>query len=163
MVSSVAYSPDGSQIASGSSDATIRIWDTATHQPVGEPLRSHRGSIFSVAFSPDGSQIVSGSWDHTIRIWDIATRQSIGDAHKIFKTIVFPHASHALTPNLLLSDDGWLIDPEKYRVVWIPHHLHEFLPRPNLVDIIGARGIIEVDMSDMRVGTEWPSCIEAGQ
>lgn len=69
-VNSVAFSPNSKQIASASSDRTIRLWDTRTGEAVGEPLEGHFGGVLSVAFSPDGKQIVSGSYDETVRIWD---------------------------------------------------------------------------------------------
>ncbi|KAJ8691471.1 hypothetical protein PTI98_011040 [Pleurotus ostreatus] len=79
-VTSVAFSPDGAKIVSGSCDKTIRIWDAATGQQVGDALTGHEDEVTSVAFSPDGAQIVSGSCDKTIRIWDAATGQQVGDA-----------------------------------------------------------------------------------
>ncbi|MBQ2787167.1 MAG: TIR domain-containing protein [Bacteroidaceae bacterium] len=78
-VHSVAFSPDGKRIVSGSGDETIRIWDAATGAQIGEPLTGHTRRIESVAFSPDGKRIVSGSWDETIRIWDVATGAQIGE------------------------------------------------------------------------------------
>ena len=60
-VTSVAFSPDGKRIVSGSGDKTVRVWDAATGQPVGAPLTGHTDSVTSVAFSPDGQRIVSGS------------------------------------------------------------------------------------------------------
>ncbi|CAG7846687.1 COMPASS-like H3K4 histone methylase component WDR5B {ECO:0000303/PubMed:19567704} Short=AtWDR5B {ECO:0000303/PubMed:19567704} [Serendipita indica DSM 11827] len=77
-VNAVGFSPDGSQIVSGS-DNTIRLWDAATGQAVGEPLRGHENWVNAVGFSPDGSQIVSGSYDNTIRLWDAATGQAVGE------------------------------------------------------------------------------------
>ena len=59
----MAYSPDGTRIASGSADQTIRVWDAATDQPLGPPLRGHKNRVLSVAFSPDGTRIVSGGDD----------------------------------------------------------------------------------------------------
>ncbi|KAG8836889.1 hypothetical protein FRC18_010515 [Serendipita sp. 400] len=76
-VSSVAFSPDGRRIASGSLDLTIRLWDTETGQPLREPLRGHTDCIQSVSFSPDGRRIVSGSGDKTIRLWDTETGQPL--------------------------------------------------------------------------------------
>jgi predicted NACHT family NTPase len=69
VVLSVAFSPDGTRIASGAGDNTVRLWDAATGQPVGQPLRGHNEVVLSVAFSPDGTRIASGSDDKTIPKW----------------------------------------------------------------------------------------------
>ena len=62
---SVAFSPNGRHIVSGSLDKTIQLWDAQTGGQVGN-LQGHTGSVNSVAFSPDGRHIVSGSLDKTI-------------------------------------------------------------------------------------------------
>ena len=74
----VAFSPDGNRIVSGSADDTVRVWDAATGQPVGQPLTGHQDRVWGVAFSPDGTRIVSGSADTTVRVWDAATGQPVG-------------------------------------------------------------------------------------
>ena len=65
---SVAYSPDGTKIVSGSYDNTIKIWDANTGACL-QTLTGHSGGVESVAYSPDGTKIISGSWDRTVKIW----------------------------------------------------------------------------------------------
>jgi WD40 repeat protein len=71
-VTSVAFSPGGARLASGSGDGTIRVWDVKSGRPVGEPMQGHQGWVLSVAFSPDGMRLASGSQDQTIRLWDLS-------------------------------------------------------------------------------------------
>ncbi|HWT48836.1 MAG TPA: hypothetical protein VN255_09740, partial [Mycobacterium sp.] len=69
VVKSVAFSPDGQRIISGSSDDAVRMWDAATDRQIGAPLTGHTDIVTSVAFSPDGQRIASASADNTVRLW----------------------------------------------------------------------------------------------
>ena len=71
---SVAFSPNGELVASGSSDYTVRIWDVKTGQLQRE-LKGHSSTVSSLSFSPNSARVASGSWDNTIRVWDAATGQ----------------------------------------------------------------------------------------
>ena len=69
IVWSVAFSPNGQTLASGSQDRTIRLWDL-NNGNLKRTLTGHRDAVNSIAFSPDGRTLASGSWDGTIRLWN---------------------------------------------------------------------------------------------
>jgi WD40 repeat protein len=66
LMRSIAYSPDGQYITSGSDGNTVRIWDANTGAAVGLPLEEHTDIVRSVAYSPDGRHIAPGSVDETL-------------------------------------------------------------------------------------------------
>ena len=72
----MAFSPDGTRLASGSFDQTIRIWDAASGVELGI-LKGHLGRINSVAFSSDGTRLASGSGDNTVKTWEVASGKEL--------------------------------------------------------------------------------------
>ncbi|MBD2340169.1 ribosome assembly protein 4 [Calothrix sp. FACHB-156] len=102
-VNSVTFSPDGQQLASGSDDNTIKLWDVSTGKVIQTlpPLREatptesyidsgHQDSVTSIAFSSDGKKLASGSEDKTIKLWDITTGkllQTFSGHGDVIKTI----------------------------------------------------------------------------
>ena len=84
IVTSVAFSPDGALLGSGSRDETITLWDVATKQNIAT-LEGHSDWSYSVAFSPDGTLLASGGYNETldetlvgsVKLWDVATKQNI--------------------------------------------------------------------------------------
>ena len=75
-VVSVAFSPDGTRVLSGSGDKTLKLWEAASGQLV-RTFEGHSGWVYSVAFSPDGTRVLSGSEDKTLKLWDAASGQLI--------------------------------------------------------------------------------------
>lgn len=73
---SVAFSPDGRTLASGSGDYSIKLWDIASGREL-RTLTGHSGIVNSVAFAPDGRTLASASHDHTVKLWDVASGQEL--------------------------------------------------------------------------------------
>src|SRR5262249_35554340 len=70
-VNFIAFSPDGTQLASASDGKTILVWNRRQPRSAPRRLIGHDGEVTSLAFSPDGTRLVSGSKDQTIRLWDL--------------------------------------------------------------------------------------------
>ena len=69
-VNSIAFSPDGRTLASGSSDRMVRLWDAETGEELAA-LQGHSSSVEAVAFSPEGALLASGSSDGTALVWSL--------------------------------------------------------------------------------------------
>ena len=75
-VTAVAFSPEGTHLASGSWDQNITLWDVAARREIGAwvvPRDDNSVWPLSVSFAPDGRRLASGFQDGTIRLWDVAT------------------------------------------------------------------------------------------
>jgi len=74
-IASVAFSPDGSKLAAGNLEGSVKIYDAADGKEIGE-LKTNDGT-WALAFSPEGSKLATGGWDQTIRVWDLASKKDV--------------------------------------------------------------------------------------
>jgi WD40 repeat protein len=75
-VNDVAYSPDGTIIATASSDKTIKLWDASSRRLLNN-LEGHSGAVASIDFSPNGRLLASGGGDKEVNIWDVKSGRVI--------------------------------------------------------------------------------------
>jgi uncharacterized protein with WD repeat len=96
----VAFSPDGTRLATASQDGTARLWDGRTGQEL-LALRGHTAVVTSVAFSPDGTRLATASLDGTARLWDARTGQELvvlkGHTGAVFSVCFSPDGTRLAT------------------------------------------------------------------
>jgi WD40 repeat protein len=120
----VAFSPDGSTLASASLDGTVKLWDVASGKEL-RTISGHTNAVSDVAFSQDGKYLATGSWDRTARIWDVTS----GAEQMSFKTetsvngVAFGHdgkrlavASEDTVPHLYILEKGDLMQQARDRI-----------------------------------------------
>ncbi|CAE6496932.1 unnamed protein product [Rhizoctonia solani] len=146
-ITTVQYSSDGRHIVSGSHDKTVRIWDAQTGDSVFGPLRGHTDYVHSVAYSPDRTYVASASDDTTIRIWDTGLINHDSEAYE--------------TPGVVewvLDEDGWVVDEQSQRLIWVPPDLRSSLMSPRNAMLISQNGYVRLDFGGAPIGKEWARC-----
>ncbi|KAG8769671.1 hypothetical protein FRC20_006954, partial [Serendipita sp. 405] len=138
-ISSVAYSPDGRRIISGSVDKTIRLWDAQTGAAVGEPLEGYTTDISDVSYSPDGHHIVYGSDDDTIRIWCPAQYPA------------------NVTTGFHLDSNGWVRHPDGGLLFWVPDDCRNGLSCQAILTIptTGHNRVVRLNLEGFSHGSSW--------
>ncbi len=107
-VTAVAFSQDGSLLASASWDQTVRLWNPATGQEMQE-LEGHTNRVTAVAFSQDGSLLASASDDQTVRLWNPATGQEV----QKFETIGYITTLYFTNDDKILLTNRGIINIKK--------------------------------------------------
>ncbi len=76
-VTSVAFSPNGKLLVTGSGDNTVKIWDISSGVEAYPELKGHTRTIYNVAFSPDGLRLATGSGDTKVIMWDVKSQRQL--------------------------------------------------------------------------------------
>lgn len=115
-IHSLAFSPDGALLASGTAGNAIGLWDVATGALLSIDT-GHAGPVFKVSFSPDGTLLASASRDQTIRLWDPNDGSQIALMHghsDAIESVVFDPQGEVIYS---ASDDhtiaAWDVDSRK--------------------------------------------------
>jgi WD40 repeat protein len=75
-VRSVAFSPDGKRLVSGSEDHTVKIWDVDGQREL-TTLYGHTDAVYCVAFSPDGKALATSGKDRAVKLWRAADEREV--------------------------------------------------------------------------------------
>ncbi len=95
-VTAVAFSPNGHHAATGGGDGTVRLWNTASTEPL--TAFANGGGVNAVAFNADGSILATGGADGVVRLWDTNTSRLMG-------TLI----GHAAVDSMAFNQDGKII------------------------------------------------------
>jgi WD40 repeat protein/transcriptional regulator with XRE-family HTH domain len=109
-VTGAAFSPDDRLLATAYGDGTVRLWNPATEQAVGAPIRVATGTttgVNAVAFSPNGKLLATADTDGTVQLWNTATEQAVGAPIRVATGTTTGVNAVAFSPNgkLLASAD----------------------------------------------------------
>ena len=113
---SVCFSRDGKQILSGSTDDTVRVWDSLTGQPLLPPFIGYMSCVNSICFFPNERRFATGSEDGTIRIWTLDTVPT--------------------DTTWRIKNDNWVVSESGKLMMWIPTDLRRYLCHYRNISII---------------------------
>ena len=163
-VSCVAFSFDGSTLASGSYDKTIRLWDARTGEPKAT-LIGHTDIVYSIAFSPDGQTLASGGRDEFIKFWNVRSGELLqtiaGHAGSVSSVVYSPdgktlvsygvdrriHVWDAKTGEFLMA-----LDPAFEDVGSEPDRIHSIAYSPDSQRLASGNSDGTIQVWDTRTG-----------
>ncbi|KEP48657.1 vegetative incompatibility protein HET-E-1, partial [Rhizoctonia solani 123E] len=156
-INSVAFSPNALLIVSGSGDKSTCIWDAQTGD-LKLNMKGYSICVHSVQFSSDGSHVVSCSYNGTIQFWDASSR--IGNLQlKTSKGLGEADISNdsAFGP-WSLDSDGWLVDQQQQKLVWVPEDLRISTPQHANDLVFCKQGSLKLSFDRVNIGKQWSNC-----
>ncbi len=106
----LAFSPDGTLLASGHVDGNAHLWDLAKGEEVPVRLR-HEGVVGALGFSPDGSTLASGSTDSNLRLWDVGAALA-GESRRVLH-----HQPAGVTALTYAGGGDWILTGHANRIL----------------------------------------------
>ena len=120
---SVAFSPDGTLLATGLYNGSIQLWSTKDWRPAGPVLDGHSDRVTALAFAPAGRTLVTGASDGTLQLWDLASRKPVGSTQAVdppngyISAVFAPDGKRAFAVSDGRAGVRWEVSPE----VWKQH------------------------------------------
>lgn len=123
-INTIIYNRSGTQIATGSSDQLIKLWDAKTQQEI-RTLPGHTGQVLCLAVLPDDTTLISGSSDNSLRLWDIPRADPLhafsGHTGAIHRTITSPNGRQAISVGADKLVYAWDLAQRKLLAKWEGH------------------------------------------
>ncbi|CAE6411321.1 unnamed protein product [Rhizoctonia solani] len=160
---SIQFSTDGTTLLTGWDDGAVRIWDVQSGQLVSSirsqeafllhiwdaqtgdsvfgPLKGHIKRVTAIAYSPDGTYIASASEDVSIRVWDVSTQ-----------------LESAPLIEWVLNNDGWVVDEQSQRLIWVPVDLRNSLLLPRNTALVSRDGYVRLKLNGALIGEARAGC-----
>jgi WD40 repeat protein len=112
-VRSVAYSPDGRYVATGSDDGTVKVWESSSGRRVAD-CTGHTNWVTSVAYSPDGRYMASGSRDGTLKVWESSSGRLVADCaghtHRVTSVAYSPDGRYVVSGSSDRTLRLWMLE-----------------------------------------------------
>jgi WD40 repeat protein len=124
-VTSVAFSPSGAILATGSGDQSVKLWDLALRRERCT-LLGHQGRVAAVAFSPDGTLLATAGGDHAVRLWSLDTHREVaileGHSQQVEGVAFSPRGSLLASASLDGTVKLWDVHARR-EVATLPKHV----------------------------------------
>jgi WD40 repeat protein len=115
-VKTIALSPDGKKVVSGSYDGAVRLWDIDTCKVV-KKWTGHTRGVYSVCWSRDGRRVLSGSDDGTARQWEVESGETMPEpietGHNYVYAVVYSPDTNLIATG---GSDGWDVDEHPIKI-----------------------------------------------